>query len=95
MKSHGTDPFGTGRARDIATGKELPEKVVKYLIKAGKIGDEMYLSFVNERLIKGKANFFDPIKKVNLDTGLKKTKKIRKAVSVIKERRQGFGGSFR
>ena len=58
LKRHGTDPFGTGRASDIATGKELPEKVVKNLIKADKIGDEMYLSFVNERLIKEKANFF-------------------------------------
>ena len=29
--------------------------------------------------------------KVNLDIGLKKTKKIRKAVSVMKENRQVFG----
>ena len=47
--------------------------------------------FANERLTKGKANFFDPLKKINLDIGLKKTKKIRKAVSVMKEDRQAFG----
>ena len=51
----------------------------------------MYLLFVNECLIKRKTEFFDPIKKVNLDIGLKKTKKIRKAVSVMKEDRQAFG----
>ena len=49
------------------------------------------LSFVNECLLKGKADFFDPIKKVNLDIRLKKTKKIRKAVSVMKKDRQAFG----
>ena len=51
----------------------------------------MYLSFVNERFLEGKADFFDPIKKVNLYIGLKKTKKIRKAVLVMKDDRQAFG----
>ena len=49
--------------RDIATGKEFPEKVVKNFIKTDKIGDEMYLSFLNDCLIKQTADFFDPIKK--------------------------------
>ena len=62
-------PFGAGNARYIATGKELPEKVVENLMKADKIGDEMYLSFGNERLIKEKADFSNPIKKVNFDIG--------------------------
>ena len=47
----------------------------------------MYLSFINDCLIKGKAGIFDTVKKVNLDT-LKIMKKIRKVVSVIKEARQ-------
>ena len=51
-----------------------------------EIGDEMYLSLVNECLVKEKADFFDPIKNV----GLKKTKKIWKAVTVIKDG-QAFG----
>ena len=55
--------------RDIATGKGLLEKVVENLVKADKIGDEMYLSFINDYLIKGKAGLFDTIKKVNLDIG--------------------------
>ena len=41
------------------------------------------------------ADLFDPIKKVNLNIGLKKTKEIRKAVSIIKEDRQAFGGNVR
>ena len=39
---------------------------------------------------KEKADLFDRIKKFNLDIGLKKTKKIQKAVSVTKEDRQAF-----
>ena len=41
---------------------------------------EMHLSLVNDCLTKEKADFFDPIKKVNLDIVLKKTKKILKTV---------------
>ena len=52
---------------DIATGKGLPEKVVKNLVKVDQTGDEMYLSFINDCLIKGKAGIFDTVKKVNLD----------------------------
>ena len=44
--------------RDIATGKALPEKVVENFFKADKIGDEMYLSFLNDCLIKGKASLY-------------------------------------
>ena len=53
--------------RDIATEKGLPEKVVENLVKADQIEDEMYLSFINDCLIKGKAGLFDTVKKVNLD----------------------------
>ena len=53
--------------RYIATGKRLPEQVVENLVKADKIGDEMYLLFINGYLIKGKASPFDRIKKVNFD----------------------------
>ena len=66
-------------------------KVVENFINADKIGDEMYLSFINECRTKGKADFFDPVKKVNLDKGLKKMKRIRKAFSVIKEDGLAFG----
>ena len=41
--------------------------MVENLVKADKIGDEMYLSFINDCLIKGKTDLFDTIKKLNLD----------------------------
>ena len=50
----------------------------------------MYLSLINDCLIKRKADFFDLVEKINLDIGLKKTKKIRKAVSVMNEDWQAF-----
>ena len=37
------------------------------MVKVDQIGDEMYLSFINDCLIKGKAGIFDTVKKVNLD----------------------------
>ena len=43
--------------RDVAAEKELPEKVAENLIKADKIWVEMHLSFVNDCLIKTKADF--------------------------------------
>ena len=42
---------------NMATGKEFQEKVTENLIKAGKIWDEMHLSFINGYVIKGKAVF--------------------------------------
>ena len=62
VKSYGTDLFGTRKARDIANGKELPEKVVENLIKTGKTGVDMYLPFVNESLIKEKLSFLTQLK---------------------------------
>ena len=44
----------------------LPEKVVENLIKAYKIGSKIYSLFVNECLIKGKADFFIQFKRLML-----------------------------
>ena len=41
MKSYGTDPFGAGKAKDLATKNKLPEKV-KYLIERDKIRAERF-----------------------------------------------------
>ena len=61
------------------------------MINSNKIGNETNLPFVNECLIKAKADFFNAIKKANLDIALKETKNIRKAVLVMKEDREAFG----
>ena len=52
--------------RDIADGKELLEKVAKNLIKADKYWDEVHLPFVNDCLIKRKADFLTQLKRLIL-----------------------------
>ena len=42
MKSYGTDPFGAGKAKDLALKIKLPEKVVKNLIETDKIRAERF-----------------------------------------------------
>lgn len=79
------------KAIKLSIGIKLLEKFIIILIKADEFGDEMYSSFVNGRLIKGKAYFFDPVKKVNLDIGSKETKNIPKTISVMKEYKQALG----
>ena len=46
--------------------KKIPEKVDENFIKADKIGHEMYLLFVDKRLIKEKSDFFNPLKRLIL-----------------------------
>ena len=53
-------------------------------IKADKIRDELYFSFVNDCVTKRKFDFLTLLKRLIL-TGLKKTKTILKAVSIMKE----------
>ena len=77
-------------ARNIATGAEISPKVVEGLLNAPAIGDRKYLTFIHERLVTGEVGFFEPLKKVIIDTGLKKKKSKPKAVTVIQEDRQGF-----
>ena len=66
MKCYGNEPFGAGKARYMATGKKIPEKVDENFIKADKIGHEMYLLFVDKRLTKEKSDFFNPLKRLIL-----------------------------
>ena len=46
---------------------------------------------MEDRLVKGKVNFYQPVKRLKLTTGLKMTKKEPKAVSILKQDRQAFG----
>ncbi len=49
------------------------------------------LRFIDDRLITGSVDFFTPIKKTKLKTGLEKVKRTPAAVTVVKEDRQAFG----
>ena len=74
----------------MTTGKIIVAKIIQGLLDAEKIGNSKYLEFVAERLVKGTKKIFDPIKKTNLDTGIKRKPRANKA-SAIKEDRQAFG----
>ena len=54
----------------------------------------MQLSFVNDSLVKGKAVFFDPIKKFNLDIGFKKIKKDSESSFSHERRQTSIWGNF-
>ena len=74
----------------MTTRKIIDTKIIQGLLDAKKIGNSKYLEFVAERLVKGTKSFFNPIKKTNLDTGIKRKPRTNKA-SAIKEDIQAFG----
>ena len=91
LSAYKVDPFGEGNARDISTGKEIDQNIIEGLINSGERGNELLKAFIQTRLIGGTVKFYDPIKKVNLDTGLKKKKNENKVLSSVKQDRQAFG----
>ena len=91
LRKYGINPFASGHAKDITTGEEIPSDLINGLIHADVFGDDIYKTFVQERLVDGTKSFFDPIKKVRLPTGLKTKKAKPKSLSVVKEDRQAFG----
>ena len=58
-------------------------EIIAGLLDSPKLGDDRYKSFVNERLVTGKVDFSSPNKRVALNTGLKKTKRKGKVMSII------------
>ncbi|CAM1319293.1 Uncharacterised protein r2_g2746 [Pycnogonum litorale] len=55
------------------------------------MGEEKMLRFIDDRLVTGSVDFFTPIKKTKLKTGLEKVKRTPAAITVVKEDRQAFG----
>ena len=74
----------------MTTGKIIDAKIIQGSLDAEKIGNSKYLEFVAERLMEGTKKFYNPIKKTNLDTGIKRKPRANKACEV-KEDRQAFG----
>ena len=85
------DPFGDGPARHITTGREIDCQIVNDMLQAPEIGKEKYKEFIGDRLVTGEVDYFQPIKRLKLKTGLAKEVKKPKSVSVLKEDRQAFG----
>ena len=82
LKKYNTDPFDDSPAKQLTTGKIIDAKIIQGLLDAEKIGNSRYLEFVAERLVKGTKKFFDPIKKTNLDTGIKRKPRANKASAI-------------
>ena len=89
LKKYNNNSFGDGPAKQLTTGKISDAKLIQGLLGAEKIGNSNYLEFVTEKLVKETKKFSDPIKKTNLDTGIKRKLRANKA-SAIKEDRQAF-----
>ena len=74
----------------MTTRKIIDTNIIQGLLDAKEIGNSKYLEFVADRLVKGTNKFFNPIKKINLDTDIKRKPRTNKA-SAIKEGIQAFG----
>ena len=61
------------------------------MLRAPDIRSQKYKQFVEDRLVKQTVDFFQPIKKLKMQTGLSKYAKQPRKVSVLKEDRQAFG----
>eukprot|EP00794_Sanderia_malayensis_P001132 gene1132-488_t len=81
----------SGPARLISSGIELQPVTVEGLLQARSIGEEMHNAFYSDRLISCNVDFFEPVKKSGIKTGLEKKKKTGKVLSVLKEDRQALG----
>ena len=62
LEDYQIDPFGSGAARHITTGKELDHQVVTDMLRAPDIGSEKYKQFVEDRLVKQTVDFFQPVR---------------------------------
>ena len=63
-------------ASHFVIGIELNPKIIEGLLSAPEIGDERYKLFVEERLVEGTDDFYKPIRKLFLATGLEKRSQV-------------------
>ena len=85
-----SNPF-EGPAHTLATGVQIAPEIVTGLLTARSTGEEMHRKFYSDRLLSPEIDYFQPIKRSNIKTGLEKKKKTTKALSVLKEDRQALG----
>ena len=91
LTKYGCNPFSDSNAKNITTGAEIDTNIIAGLLSAPDVGNEKFLTFARERLVLGTVNFYTPIEREGIDTGLKKKKKKSKASSILKEDLQAFG----
>ena len=83
----GCNLFAEVKARGITTGEELPKDINENLLNADSISNKKHLSFVTERLVKGRKGLFELIAKLLIALGIKSKKNCSKLISVIMEGR--------
>ena len=91
LRDYNAKPFKPGPVRNIVSGKEIDEDIIKGLLGATEKCDERYQKFIQERLVTGNISFYSPIKKNNIRTGRELQKKTSKKVDILKVERQAFG----
>ena len=69
----------------MATGAEIPGKIISALLSARKYATKKVEQFTKNRLLSLEVNIYDPIQRITIATLLKK--KQRKVISVLKEDR--------
>ena len=65
-----TIPPFEGPARNLMTGIELKSTIVEGLIRARSVGEEMHCMFYTDHLLSSEVDFFAPIKRSTIKTGL-------------------------
>ena len=75
----------------IVTGNELHPKVTECLLSAPEIRDERCKLYVDQQLVEGKIDFYKPIRKLFLATGVEKKPQVQKVITVLTQHRQAFG----
>ncbi len=70
---------------------QIDEVVVKDMLNAPSISNELFKTFVKDRLQKIGKGFFDPIKRIKPRNGIEKKKDIPNAVTLLIENRSAFG----
>ena len=92
LKNYGIDLLANSAPRTISNGLEVDERVYSKMIHVGTVCDEKLKEFIKNRLHYQNEDLFSPIKRCNLDTGIKKKKKTTPAaMTVLKEDFQAFG----
>ena len=77
LKQHNVSICGDGPARNLTTGREIDREVIDVLLHVEEVGNKRLIAFVQDRLVKGKKSFFEPICKVKLKTGSEKKKVLK------------------
>ena len=68
----------------MATGAEIPGKIISALLSARKYATKKVEQFTKKRLLSREVNIYDPIQRITIATLLKKEEQ-RKVISVLKE----------